>query len=494
MKQIFGILFWFLLCCSLFPACNNEEYITDSNAGIQVSTDTVTFDTIFTTIGSVTKSFRIYNTHDKFIKIAEAYLAGGESSNYRISIDGENGRSFKNIVIAPGDSLWAFVEVTLDPVNSNLPLVVEDAIVINCNNSTTRIVLEAFGQDVHFYNGKVIETETWKNDKPYLIYRNLVIDEGHTLTIEKGARVYFHYNSSIVVYGSLQVNGTFEDQVIFEGDRFDYGYDKSAGRWGTIFFLPESEGKIEYGLIRNANAGLQVGYPNEDNETVKLELINTQIINSSWAGIIAFNATINAYNCIIGDSKYHGMLFFLGGKYNFYHCSISIIGAYSLLAGEIESYSRSSDGVAVGLLNFYYPFIYLDNNYYPFSKTIDGDMVEANFYNSIIFGRNKREFDTIDNKKGLMNFYLENCLVKSDSLDITNTLHCKHVILNQDPRFKNDSTIKGPLDYALDTLSPAKDVGSMEIINRIPILKSDYEGKSRIADGKPDLGAIERVE
>ena len=66
------------------------------------------------------------------------------------------------------------------------------------------------------------------------------------------------------------------------------------------------------------------------------------------------------------------------------------------------------------------------------------------------------------------------------------------VILNKSPRFVNDSISRGSLDFQLDSLSPAIDSGSIELIQGIPQLQQDFNGKSRTADGKPDLGAYER--
>ncbi len=479
----------------LYFACNQDEILTDSSAHLLFSTDTVTFDTVFTTIGTVTKVFKVYNQHNKYIRISQVYLREGNNSNFRISVDGINDGEFRNIDIPPDDSIYVFVEATLDPVSDNLPVVVEDAIVFLTNGNEDAIVLEAFGQDVHFFNNETIETENWINDKPYLIYGNLTIEKEHTLQIQHGVKVYLHYNSSIEVLGNLIAQGTLKEPVVFEGDRFDLGYGQSAGRWGTLFFDPESKGnKLEYTIVKNAVAGLQVGYPNEDNEGPALELINTQVLNSSFAGILAYNAQIDAYNCIVADAGYYGMVCFLGGKYNFYHSTFSINGAFSLGAGKFESYTRTSDGMAVVLLNFYSPYTTLDDNYNIVEKVIGADLIEANFFNCIIYGNSAREFDTIHNMINEFNYYMDHCLVKSNSLDTGNLANINRVFLNEDPRFITDSATLGILDFQLDTLSPAKDAGDMEIINQHPVLEYDYNGVSRTSDGKPDLGAFERIE
>lgn len=476
-------------------SCSKDDIITDPSARLLYSTDTVTFDTVFTQVATVTKAFKIYNSNDQNIKISRAYLQKEEASNFRFSIDGINSIEYSNIEIAPHDSIYVFVEATLDPVGDNLPLVVEDAIIIQSNGNTEAIILEAFGQDVHLLSNQTLENETWENDKPYLIYGNLTIEKDHSLTIKEGVQVYFHYNSSFEVLGKLLVEGTLDEPVIFNGDRLDMGYDLSAGRWGAIYFDPESKGnRLEYALIKNAMVGIQAGYPNEDGEAPQIELINTQILNSSFAGIIAYGADITAYNTVIADSKFFGIAAFMGGKYNFYHSTISVNGAFTLQAGRFEVYERSGDGLAVALLNFFSPFYTLDDNYIVVERVVNNDLLEANFYNSIIYGNSSNEFDTIDNSINTFNFHLSHCIVKSDSLDIQSPDNLENVLVNEYPFFINDSTTMGILDFSLDTLSPAKDFGDPAIVSAHPELQYDYNGVDRLADGSPDLGPFERVE
>ena len=41
---------------------------------LSFSTDTLKFDTVFTSLGSVTRSFKIYNTNNKRVKINQIKL------------------------------------------------------------------------------------------------------------------------------------------------------------------------------------------------------------------------------------------------------------------------------------------------------------------------------------------------------------------------------------------------------------------------------------
>ena len=81
-------------------SCKKDVLITDPSAKLEFSTDTVIFDTVFTTVGSITKQLKVYNTHKQPIIISNIYLAGGSNSKYRMNVDGIPGTSIQ------ADSLW----------------------------------------------------------------------------------------------------------------------------------------------------------------------------------------------------------------------------------------------------------------------------------------------------------------------------------------------------------------------------------------------------
>ena len=107
-------------------SCKKNNLLTSSNFNIETSTDTILFDTLFTTIGSTTKRFKCYNKNSGTINISNISLQNGTNSPFRINIDGESGVVFNNISILPGDSIFIFVEVTIDPNGSSFPLIIED--------------------------------------------------------------------------------------------------------------------------------------------------------------------------------------------------------------------------------------------------------------------------------------------------------------------------------------------------------------------------------
>ena len=80
---LFLMVFNLLSCDGL-----DENYSTNPNHQLSFSADTLSFDTVFTTIGSATKEFMIYNRNDQPLMIGEIMLASGEETGFRINVDG----------------------------------------------------------------------------------------------------------------------------------------------------------------------------------------------------------------------------------------------------------------------------------------------------------------------------------------------------------------------------------------------------------------------
>ncbi|MEY2938089.1 MAG: hypothetical protein RL062_678, partial [Bacteroidota bacterium] len=98
----------------IFSSCQKNVQ-TGANDSLDYSTDTLFFDTVFTSIGSTTQIVKIYNHNEAAMHIDKINLRGGSSSMFRMAADGDNGTSFSDIDLNSGDSLYIFVEVTIDP-------------------------------------------------------------------------------------------------------------------------------------------------------------------------------------------------------------------------------------------------------------------------------------------------------------------------------------------------------------------------------------------
>jgi hypothetical protein len=468
------LLFAFLLAFS----CTQDELLTESGLKLKFSLDTVVFDTLFSTVGSVTKSFKVYNTYKQPIEINSIALARGAASDYRMNVNGLKGERASNVKIPAKDSIYIFIEVTIDPMNMNQPFVVEDSIQFNLNGARQNIKCIAWGQDAHFINGHAIQTQTWVNDKPYVIYNSAIVDSGHVLTINPGVRVFGHKNARFLVAGTLIAEGTKDSMIMFRGDRLDFAfpdvkYDELPNQWGGILFLHSSENnRMDYCEVRSAQIGLQVGIL-EIPGNPDIKLTNCIIDNHSYSGIFAITSKITAENCVISNCGTYNLAAVVGGEYEFYHTTIANYYTYT---------SRPNASVAVALTNFT-----------DYDKRYEGGLTKAYFGNCIIYGSRSVELGLGDNGSNELNYEFENCFVRIEeeveNIDITDETRFKDVVFSKDPQFV--STQRYEYDFHLDTLSPAKDAGAVSIANRVPI---DFDGEDRTADSKPDLGAFERME
>jgi hypothetical protein len=470
----------------LFFSCRKDP-IVNPDAKLEFSTDTVLFDTIFTTIGSTTKNFRIYNRHSQPLTVDRIQLAGNSGSTFRLNINGRQVNRLENIEIPARDSIYIFVEVTLNPNNQNTPLVVQDSVVFQTNGNTQDVKVIAFGQDVHLVNGQIFKTEKWVNDKPYLVYNSMLVDSLETLTIDPGTRIYFHKRSSMLVQGTLIVNGTLEEPVSFLGDRLEHQYDEYPGQWGGwrefddggvylyggIHFIQGSKDNvINYAVIKNAMKGIQVdSLANPAKPT--LTISNTRIENMSVAGIFAQSSTILASNCLIANCGSWCVSITLGGSYEFYHCTLS---------NNFGIGTRTEPALRLNNFFIYEGAAYVYNLY------------NALFANCIITGSRPMEIEflnTIQNKPvpGQFNYVFDHCLVAVDTMNTSDAAKWIDIIKNVSPRF--DSLTYTFRDYSLDTLSPAKDKGNLFFAKFFPL---DIKGNNRLSDDGPDIGAYERVE
>ena len=482
-----------------FFACEKEDVYLDPNARLHFSVDTLSFDTVFTTVGSVTLNFRVYNPYNKDLNISHVVLKGA-STPFRINVDGEPGgieNKVENVLIGAKDSMHVFVEATLDANNDVLPLVIMDSIEFITNGNAQFVKLLAYGQDVHHisienadfitYLGEnkthpavVLNTTQLLADKPYLIHNHIVIDTLETLTLKEGVVLYMRKDVSMFVKGSLKIEGTFENPVEIRGDRLDdvfdgLPYDKIPGQWGYIHLLPGSmNNTIDYALIRNAVIGIQVdSVVTLDEPTLRIS--NTRIQNMTYAGIYAQGAEIEASNCVIANCGERSVVLSIGGAYNFTHCTIGNYYTWSNKARQTPS---------VVLNNFYKS---LDG------KVIARDLKAANFYNSIIYGTlltevallNEYEKEPVDAE---FNYLFDYCIIRGKSeLDTSDTDHFKNILWDKDPMFLNPSE---NFDFRLDSLSPAINFANPAYAEDLPI---DLLNNNRLKDGKPDLGAMEYV-
>ena len=322
MKTIVLII---LSAVMLLTACRKDSFITSADASVNITTDTLKYDTVFTTSGSITQSFKIVNENNQKLRLSSVKLMGASGSAFKMNVDGIATTEATNIEIEANDSVYVFVQVNVNPDALNLPFVIRDSIQVSYNGNNRLVQLEAWGQNAHFFRNKEITIdETWVNDLPYVILGYLRVNTNKKLTINKGCRIYVHADAPIIVDGTLQVNGLKDtvDRVYFRGDRLDDPYRNYPASWPGIYFSAGSKDNVfNYAVIKNSYQSIAVQDPST-NANPKVTLNECVIDNSYDAGIIASNSSITARNCLVSNCG-KNIALIKGGTYSFTHCTVA---------------------------------------------------------------------------------------------------------------------------------------------------------------------------
>ncbi|MFQ3332850.1 MAG: hypothetical protein ACI8ZH_000743 [Flavobacteriales bacterium] len=481
-----------LILTTLLFACKKDIMENSQSATLHFSNDTITFDTVFASIGSITKTLTVYNRNNFDVK-SNIALLGNSAAHFRMNIDGVDGNSQQNIEIPAKDSIFIFLEVTIDPSLNSTPYILSDSLVFTTGTKKQDVDIVAWGQDAYFHTankfGEIIDGENtiifpyhqincdtpWTNDKPHVIYGYAIVDPGKTLIINEGCNVYLHNNSGILVGnpfleasgGSIKVNGILGNEVTFQGDRLDPWYKDIPGQWDRIWLMPGSiDNKIDYAIIRNGNIGIHADTVGNSDPTVIIN--NTIIENMSSIGILGQGANIEASNTIISKCGQYTVACNIGGTYNFTHCTFANYWDFN---------HRSTPSILL-------------NNYY---EGADGiiyvrDLVEANFTNCIIDGSLSTEVSFQENEEKVFNYNFDHCLIKLDPTRSTDNAHYENVIINQSPDFVDAYEN----DFHLKSSSPAIYAGTSDVFDNdvLDILKTDLDGLNRDLS-TPDLGTYE---
>jgi hypothetical protein len=471
------------LIVSSFLTCNDnfENYSRNPQDCLAFSTDTLSFDTVLTTVHSPVKAFVVYNPNKKPLLISSIGLAEGENSNFRINVDGFAGSTFKDIEIRANDSIYVLISAKPLETGQSVPALFNDYVVFMTNSVQQKVVLQAYGQDVYKCQGLILDKDTiLSNLKPFLIYDSLVINEGITVEIPEGTTFYMGNNAQVIVKGTLKIKGTVEEPVTFRGSRTDYmleyPYDIIPGQWGGICFDSISyDNELENVHIRNGKFGMDFKVSDPSKEKIKMK--NVVLTNASGTLISAINCNIVAENCEFSNSRYY-LLDLIGGKYQFTHCTIANYYPNLKNAGWGNTNHETlslSDTVSTE----YYPVLGFD-----VSNSIIAGGMETSSKISVSMKQEPSE---------PLNFL--NCVFTNDKSDKSyiNYTDCVFKI-KADSLFKNvdnrNVNLKLVFDFGLLERSPARNVANFEISKLIPL---DIKGVNRLEDGYPDVGAYEFV-
>ena len=464
MTRLKYVSFFFLLSAIIF-SCKKDSFITSPQAKLYASADTLSFDTVFTSRGSITKSFIIFNNNSQKLRLSQVKLSGGNSSAFKINVDGTAASEVDNIEINANDSIYVFVQVNVNPTAQNLPFILRDSILISYNGNQKFVQLQAYGQNAIFLNHvKLTGNVTWNKTLPYVILGGILIDSNATLTVQAGSRIFLHNNAPFLVDGTLIVNGTKQDSVVFNGDRLDPDYRDLPASWPGIFFRSSSKDNyLKHAIIKNAFQGIIV----QDisvNANPKLTMSQCIVDNIYDAGVLGLNTSIYADNCLISNCGSNISLG-LGGDYRFIHCTVASYNNFNIT--HKNPVLQVSNAALQG-------------------STIVTAQLKALFQNCIFWG----DGGSIDNEivvniQGSNPFPVnfEHVLYKAKN-DVTNGSFDSYSIKNIDPGFDSIDVSHQYYNFRLQNNSPAINIGA---ITSFPL---DLDDKLR--DARPDLGCYER--
>ncbi|MCI2230314.1 hypothetical protein MC378_14135 [Polaribacter sp. MSW13] len=507
-KSLKTFIFLFIISGFVITSSCRKDFDTVLNTGeLEFSKDTVYLDTVFTNIGSSTYSLKVYNRSNNAITIPEIRLENGNNSNYRLNVDGISGKEFENIDILARDSIFVFVETTIDYSQVSTPLY-EDKLLFDNGDNMQSVTLITLVQDAHFLypsksNGIIetividgINTEiqgrflndnelNFIDEKPYVVYGYMVVgDENNaskTLTVNSGVKVYFHQNSGLIinnnskieVNGSLNLDGQEETEVTFQGDRLEPAFKDIPGQWGTILFRTKSFGnKINYLNIKNSSIGLNVfgDGGNVNNISIK----NTKIYNSSFVGVWGENANIEVENLVISNAGVSCFAGVSGGNYIIKHSTFanywnsSLRNTPSFILSNYNIFRREGEVIVASNLN------------------------KAIVSNSIIFGNNNIELSLEKSDQADFNYLFQNSVIKFDDtggnftnnelFNFSNINIYKDIILNGNVDFKDVTSNLLEIDTNSNAISKAR----ISITQEVPI---DIKGLERAFPA--DIGAYQ---
>lgn len=431
-----------------------------------LSADSLSFDTLFTSTGSVTQQVKLINPNNEGVNINSIALAGGSSSPFVINIDGTPGPNASSLYIGANDSMYVFVNVLIPKGSEPNPFLILDSIRINYNNSELLIHLSAWGQNAHFLKNAEIKTDTvWTNDLPFVIYGGLHIDSSSTLTIQSGTHIYLHADAPVIVDGSLNLLGESPDslRIYFAGDRLDHPYAGYPGSWPGIYFNKSSrDNMLSYAIFQNGYHTLVTdGLPTDGNPKL---VLNQCIINNSLAeGILSIQSSIHAVNCLISNCG-QNIVIGQGGNYQFDYCTVA-------------SYSTN-------LLSHQQAVLTVSNSATDGTQFFTGDLT-AVFSNCIFWGSEGVPDEAQISKQGnsIFQVLFDHTILKQQNYPAN--IDSNALWLNTNPKFIASGVPDDQFNFHLQAGSPALGVG----VNTGILI--DLDGNPR-PPSQSDLGSYER--
>ncbi|MCI6828755.1 MAG: right-handed parallel beta-helix repeat-containing protein [Prevotella sp.] len=463
MKRLFYIL---MSVVTILVSCSDDDSFSTSRSNLlSLGCDTLSLDTIFSTIPTRTYGFWIHNNSSDGIRIGQTRLERGNQTGFRVNVDGiyldnSTGSQAQDIEVRKGDSIRVFVELTSQINGSESPQLVEDNLLFLLESGVEQKVnLRAWSWDAVLYDSLwVRENMTLSSSKPVVVRKGIRVDSAATLTILPPTVMYFSSTAGIDVYGHLNIAGQPGQDVVLRGDRLDWmfanlPYDRVSGQWRGIRFHSSSTGNsLKYLDLHSATDAI-ICDSAEVGDTPRLSLESVSIHNCSGYGLAAHHSNVAITNTLISNTM-----------------------------GDCLLLDNSRADITYSTFAQFYPF---DANRGWAVQLVNS---QASFANSLITGYNEDVFltDSLD-------FLFDHCIVRTvieDTVIVaekfpSSVLETPKDSVNGEMHFRLLDTDNFVYDFRLDSLSTA--IGKAMPLEKVPV---DRDGNSRSAS-TPSIGCFE---
>ena len=426
MRRLLAILVVSTILPLCTMSCVKDGYADEKSVRLEFSADTVCFDTVFTTVGTITQQVKVYNRSTSDIELSAITLKQGRQSRFRINVDGDTAMVARHVELQAGDSLFIFVQANINPNDDAEPFICTDSILFS---NGQYLPLAAWGRNAVYHRIAAdddsswfcrIDCVSWRHDRPHVFLDPAAVLDGNTLILLPGDELHFADDAMIIIdsNASLVANGTADQPILFTSLCHDPWYRNMPGQWQTVWFYNYSVGNVvNHAVVENAEGGLRC-YPGS-----QLAVSNTIIRNCSDAGIIGQDATITGNNLLVYDC-FSSMVLIGGGNYGFSSSTFADYWNY-------RDHSRDTAAVIV-------------SNYFLLSPTeAYANHMRAVFNNCIVYGSWARGEVAVTQVEGYdMDAQFVHSIVRGGTWD-------------EDPMFTDPSAD----DYTLQDGSPAEGIG-----------------------------------
>ncbi len=470
-----------LLICTLWACDIYNDWTVNPDARLAFSSDTISFDTLISNVGSSTRRLLVFNRNSAGIRISDVRLKQGSDSHFRINVDGQylrqgTGQEFE---IHRRDSMFVLVEVKLPETDADTITTYTDSLAFLLESGEIQYVtLLAGGRDAYHWYGTIeIQRDTTiQAGRPVVIYDSVHVARGTTLTLAPGAELMFHHKAVMRVDGSLVADGTAQSPVIMRGDRTDnlfsyLPYDNTPEQWGGLY-LSGGPHKLEYLDHHASKFGIMA-------EDCNIQMNNCILRNSRGNGLTTRNCTLTAVNTEISNTM--GDLYSMtGGSTDMIHCTLAQYYNYD-----------ARRGMALHLSDYAYE--YGDTMYYQLRKAWFRNCVIAGYDADVLMG------NFIGEKKygHKLDYLFSHCYMCTDSLQqkddsqrfVANIFEHPDSVSGGDNYILFD-TYARRYDFTPDTVSRIRARADATLSAQYPV---DRLGHSRTGSGGPDIGAYQLV-